>query len=53
MQLDDLELERYIKHLEREMLEPDLDLHVLIRQHEKACLTLKSRGISYEINAPF
>lgn len=52
-ELDDLELEKYLKKIERDMQEPDLDLHVLIKQHQIASVELKHRGKFSDEEAPF
>lgn len=43
-ELSDIELEKYIKHLELEMTKPDLDLHILIKKHQLAYIELEFRG---------
>ncbi|WP_304542894.1 hypothetical protein [Sulfurimonas microaerophilic] len=52
-ELTDLELEKYIKMIEVSMNEPDLDLHVLIKKHQLACIELESRGKHLQQEFPF
>ena len=52
-ELNNLELEKYIKRLELDMINPDLDLHLLIRQHQIAYVELKHRGKASNVEAPF
>jgi len=52
-ELNDLELEKYIKTLESYMMEPDLDLHVLIKKHELAYIELEFRGKPVQQEFPF
>ncbi|MCX6050973.1 MAG: hypothetical protein NTZ60_00480 [Campylobacterales bacterium] len=49
----DLELEKYIKTLESYMLEPDLDLRVLIKKHQLAFIELEFRGKAQQEEFPF
>lgn len=52
-ELNNLELEKYIKTLESYMLEPDLDLHVLIKKHQLAFIELEFRGKAQQQEFPF
>lgn len=52
-ELNDLELEKYIKTLESYMTEPDLDLHVLIKKHQLAYIEFESRGKPVQQEFPF
>lgn len=52
-ELDDIELEKYIKTLEFYMSDPDLDLHVLIKKHQLACIELEFRGKTQQLEFPF
>lgn len=52
-ELDDIELEKYIKTLEFYMADPDLDLHVLIKKHQLACIELEFRGKTQQLEFPF
>jgi len=45
-ELNDLELEKYIKTLESNMSKPDLDFHLIIKRHQTALIELKFRGKS-------
>lgn len=45
--LNDIELEKYVLELERDMTEPDLDLQVLINRHQIALIEQKKRGIKH------
>lgn len=51
--LDDLELQKYILKLDKDMDNPDLDEHILITKCQMALIELKSRGISNPIVYPF
>lgn len=52
-ELDDIELEKFIKKIELEMTKPDLDLHVLIKKHQLAHIELESRGKHIQQEFPF
>ena len=52
-ELNDIELEKYIKKLEFEMTVPDLDLQVLIKKHQFAYIELECRGKSLQQEFPF
>jgi hypothetical protein len=52
-ELTDLELEKYIKILESYMIEPDLDLHVLIKKYQLASIELEFRGKLIQQEFPF
>ena len=52
-ELNDLELDKYIKKLEDDMLEPDLDVHVLIKRLQLAYIEKKSRGLALEQDSLF
>ncbi|WP_373036381.1 hypothetical protein [Sulfurimonas sp.] len=52
-ELDDLELEKYIKTLELKMTSPDLDLQLLIKKHQLAFIELEHRGKPAQQEFPF
>lgn len=52
-ELDDIELEKYIKTLEFYMADQDLDLHVLIKKHQLAYIELELRGKTQQLEFPF
>jgi hypothetical protein len=52
-ELDDLELEKYIKMLDNLMTNPNSDLKVLMKKHELAFIELKCRGKSPYEDFPF
>lgn len=45
-ELNDMELEKYIKTIENLMTNPNSDLKILMKKHERAFIELKSRGKS-------
>ncbi|PHS56145.1 MAG: hypothetical protein COB17_10285 [Sulfurimonas sp.] len=45
-ELNNMELEKYIKTLESNMSKPDLDFHLIIKQHQTALIEFKFRGIA-------
>ena len=51
--LNDLEIERYIKTLDLKMMNPDLDLQLLIKKHQLAFIELEHRGKSSQQEFPF
>ncbi|MFA5427526.1 MAG: hypothetical protein WC279_04900 [Sulfurimonas sp.] len=52
-ELDDLELEKYIKMLDNLMTNPNSDLKALMKKHELAFIELKCRGKSPYEDFPF
>ncbi|WP_345993246.1 hypothetical protein [Sulfurimonas sp. HSL-1716] len=52
-ELNDLELDKYIKKLEDDLLKPDLDSHVLIKRLQLAYIEKKSRGRALEQDSLF
>lgn len=52
-ELNDLELEKYIKTLELKMTSPDLDLQLLIKKHQLAFIELEHRGKPMQQEFPF
>ncbi len=52
-ELEDLELQKYLLKLDKEMNNPDLDEHILLTKYQTAFVELKSRGISNPIVYPF
>ncbi len=52
-ELDDLELEKYVKTLELKMTSPDLDLQLLIKKHQLAFIELEHRGKPVQQEFPF
>lgn len=51
--LGNLDLEKYLYILEKDMNKPDLDLQILIKRHQLVHLELKSRGIDKPLECVF
>ncbi len=51
--LSNLDLEKYLYILEKEMNNPDLDLDILIKRHQLVHIELKSRGIDKPLECVF
>ncbi len=52
-ELNDLELEKYIKILELKMANPDIDLQILIKKHQQSFIELEHRGKHMQQEFPF